>query len=86
MVIASSLARRDLSALCLLAYLRLQRSGADVLVCDIGSARPDAVAIDLLARLQLTARRAGRCLRVQGAPHELLQLAALVGLAEVLRL
>jgi len=47
---------------------------------------PDLRAIDLLARLQLAARRAGLELRLRNATDELLELVAFAGLADVLRL
>ena len=44
----------------------------------------DAGAVDALARLQLTARRSGACLRMRNAPPALLELADFMGLSEVL--
>ena len=55
------------------------------LVCDVGALAPDAVTIDALARLQLTARRLGREVRLRHASSELQELLAFVGLREVLR-
>ena len=55
------------------------------IVCDVGSFRPDAGAIDTLARLQLTARRFGLELRLRHASSELQDLLAFAGLHEVLR-
>ena len=56
------------------------------IVCDVSALAPDAATIDVLARLQLTARRIGRELRLCHATQELRELVAFVGLAEVLRL
>jgi hypothetical protein len=47
-------------------------------------ARPDATAIEALARLQLTALRHGRRIRLRNACGELEDLLALVGLVELL--
>ncbi len=40
--------------------------------------------VDVLARLQLGARRCGLRIALRGAPRELLELVALMGLVEVL--
>jgi hypothetical protein len=56
-------------------------------VCDAGAiVAPDAVAVDALARLQLTARRLGRELRVRRASRELQDLVAYMGLSGVVPL
>ena len=49
------------------------------------AARPDLRTIDVLARLQLSARRDGLELRLRHAPPELRELIALCGLAQILR-
>ena len=55
------------------------------IVCDVGSLAPDAVTIDALARLQLTARRLGGEVRLRHASSELQELLDFVGLRAVLR-
>jgi hypothetical protein len=55
------------------------------IVCDVGALAPDAVAVDALARLQLTARRHGLEIRLRHASSELQELLAFVGLRDVLR-
>jgi len=55
------------------------------IVCDVGALAPDAVAVDALARLQLTARRLGLEIRLRDASSELQDLLAFVGLRNVLR-
>lgn len=53
--------------------------------CDVGGlAEPDVAAIDALARLQLTAIRLGRRVRLRHACDRLQDLVGLVGLREVL--
>ena len=47
-------------------------------------ADPDAVTVDALARMQLTARRAGRRVHLRHACGELQDLLVLMGLGEVL--
>jgi anti-anti-sigma regulatory factor len=49
------------------------------------AARPDLRTIDVLARVQLAARRAGLELRVRHVPPELRELIALCGLGDALR-
>ncbi|MCT4357781.1 STAS domain-containing protein [Streptomyces sp. Je 1-79] len=57
---------------------------ADV-ICDVGGlAHADLAAVDALARLRLTAGRAGHRLRFEGAGRELRLLLGLVGLADLL--
>ncbi|WP_159401283.1 STAS domain-containing protein [Streptomyces maremycinicus] len=59
----------------------LEATGATVVVCDVaGIGPPGLVAVDLLARLQLAARRAGGHLRLRGPDPALGALLDLVGL------
>jgi hypothetical protein len=53
--------------------------------CDVGALPPDAATVDVLARLQLAARRLGREVRLRNASGELRDLIAFVGLRDVLR-
>jgi hypothetical protein len=77
--------RTDIPALCERVGELLERSGADLVRCDVGaSVDADAVAVDALARLQLTARRLGRRVRLGDADVALRDLLAFVGLAPVL--
>jgi hypothetical protein len=65
----------------------LEGSDADRVVCDVGAlVDPDVVTVEALARVRLTARRLGRGVRVRSACDELLDLVALMGLSDVLRL
>jgi ABC-type transporter Mla MlaB component len=78
------LARSDLPALCERGHALLNESGADVLVCDAGPlAETDAVALEAIARLQLTAMRLGSRLCVHNAAVELEELLRFTGLAEI---
>jgi ABC-type transporter Mla MlaB component len=64
----------------------LEASHGELVVCDVGAlVDPDVGTVDALARLQLTAGRLGRHLRLRGASPELLDLLALVGLRDVVR-
>jgi ABC-type transporter Mla MlaB component len=59
---------------------------SSTIVCDVSGLAPDGAAVDVLARLQLIARRQGRELRLRHASRELQSLLAFVGLGDVLRI
>jgi ABC-type transporter Mla MlaB component len=85
--IEGPLARADLHALCDRARAALAGSDATVLLCDLGTGvPPDAVTVDALARVQLTAKRLGRGVRLRHASKELQALVGFVGLGSVLQL
>ena len=83
--VGTTVTRADIPGLCAgLAELVRGRPGG-VVVCDVvGVTRPDAVTVDALARLRLTARRHGWDLVVGGAGPDLLGLLRLAGLTDVL--
>ena len=63
----------------------LVESGSTDLVVDVSALlAPDVATVDALARMQLTARRLGREIRVQHACHRLVELLVLTGLADVI--
>jgi len=76
--------RTDLPRLCEQVDALLETTGAEVALCDVSEAEPDAVSVDALARLQLTARRCGCQARLRGASDELIELLIFVGLRDVL--
>jgi ABC-type transporter Mla MlaB component len=79
--------RADIPELCERARGLLRDDAADQLVCDVGAiVAPDAVTVDALARLQLTARRLGRRARVEHASAELRGLLMFMGLSDALPL
>jgi ABC-type transporter Mla MlaB component len=78
------IARADLPGLCERVCGILERSGADVALCDVRGVDPDAVTVDALARLQLAARRHGCQVRLRHASSELLELVSFMGLSDVL--
>jgi ABC-type transporter Mla MlaB component len=87
LVISGPIARADVPRLCERVRVLLEGSNASLAVCDVGGlAEPDAVAVDALARLQLTARRLGCQVRVSHADGELQDLLALMGLRDVVPL
>jgi len=65
-------------------YLQMGASVPRPLICDLRSLGADAETIDLLARLQLAARRHGWTLRFFHASPALQELIAFVGLDAVL--
>jgi ABC-type transporter Mla MlaB component len=85
LVLSGPLARTDIPALCARAREVLEGNDCDPVVCDVGAvADPDAVTVDALARLQLTARRVGRRVQLRYACGELQELLVLTGLSDVL--
>jgi ABC-type transporter Mla MlaB component len=84
--VAGPIARADVPAICRDVAAMLEATGADVALCDVGSLRADAIAVDALARIQLAARRMGRRVVLRHAAGDLRDLLAFVGLAGVLRI
>jgi hypothetical protein len=77
----------DIPALCDRVRVILEHGRADVVLCDTGAlVRPDAVSVDALSRLELTARQLGGRVRFLHACGELRELLAFVGLGDVLPL
>jgi len=85
LVIWGPIERADLPGLLARVCGRLQGSGAQLVVCDVGAVAADAVAVDALARLKLAAQRNGCQVRMLGASEELSELVAFMGLEDVLR-
>jgi ABC-type transporter Mla MlaB component len=52
--------------------------------CDVTAVPSDAVTVEALARLQLAARRNGCQIQLRNASADLLELVAMMGLADVL--
>ena len=82
--IRGPITRTDLPGLCDRVCGVVERSGAAVVLCDVGGVGTDAVTVDALARLQLAARRHGCQVRLRRASHDLLDLLAFMGLQDVL--
>lgn len=79
--------RADIPGLCERARVLLTNDVKVQLVCDVGAiVSPDAVTVDALARLELTARRLGCQVRVEHASAELRGLLAFMGLSDALPL
>ena len=87
LVIPAQIAPRDVPAICDRLRCALARSNVGEIVCDVGALdNPDLRAVDVLATLQLTARRLGRRMRLRHASSRLMELLALAGLDGVLAL
>ncbi|MEV8321369.1 STAS domain-containing protein [Streptomyces sp. NPDC059900] len=81
LTLTGTLDKEKTHGLCEEARATLQATGAEVLVCDVAGVGPPVLAaIDALARLQLTARRADGRIRVRNAAPALRELLDLVGL------
>jgi hypothetical protein len=85
LVFRSPIEPQDIPVFCRRARVLLERSEAELVVCDVGAlVEPDAVAVEALARVWLTIRRLGRGVQLRRSCHELEELLAFMGLAEVL--
>jgi ABC-type transporter Mla MlaB component len=81
------MATAEVAALCEGVRLAMDRSRADLVLCDLGRLTDaDLGTVDALARLQLTGRRLGCRVDVRNAPPGLRELLLLVGLGQVVRL
>jgi ABC-type transporter Mla MlaB component len=81
--IGGPIARADLPDLCERISTLLERTDAEVILCDVTGACPDGVTVDALARVHLAARRHGCTTRLCGASSELSELLAFAGLRDV---
>jgi ABC-type transporter Mla MlaB component len=82
--LSAPIARADLQQLCECVCGLVDRTGADVAVCDVSRLDPSALTVDALARLQLAARRRGCEVRLRRSSTELRRLVDFMGLADVL--
>ncbi|MET9447901.1 STAS domain-containing protein [Streptomyces cinerochromogenes] len=81
LVLSGPVHRDVVDGLCAEVRALLEGGGGRVVVCDVGGLGPPGLAaVDLLARLELTARRAGGRIRLQDPGPALHALLDLVGL------
>jgi hypothetical protein len=83
LVVAGPIADGDVPRLCERLRAVIASSDAELVVCDVAALPANARAIEALARLQLTARRLHRRIRLQRAAPGLEHLLQFVGLADV---
>ena len=83
LVIDGPIAAADVPRLCDRLLAVLSASDAEIVVCDVGTLPADATTIEALARLQLTARRLGRRIRLQRTSGDLDRLLEFAGLDDV---
>jgi hypothetical protein len=62
------------------------KPGPPTFALDVGGLAPDAVTVDVLARITLDGRRHGCRIALEGASRDLLELVAFLGLEDVLAL
>ncbi|MGP3984902.1 STAS domain-containing protein [Streptomyces sp. KR80] len=85
LTVAGPVARADVPLLCeRLRLLLLEHANADRVTVDVGSLAADLAALEALARMQLTARRLGRRIRLCHADTALRNLLAWAGLDDLL--
>lgn len=81
LVLTGPVTRDEVTGLCDDARTLLEATGARTVVCDVAGLGPPGLgAVDLLARLELTARRAGARIRLRDPAPALHALLDLVGL------
>ncbi|NNN31659.1 STAS domain-containing protein [Streptomyces sp. S3(2020)] len=81
LVLAGPVTRDEVAGLCDDVRALLEATGAGAVVCDVGGLGPPGLgAVDLLARLELAARRAGGRIRLRDPALALQALLDLVGL------
>jgi ABC-type transporter Mla MlaB component len=87
LAIGGPIARSGIPGLCERARRMLEANEATMVVCDVGALdHPDAVAVDALARLQLTALGLGRRIELLHASGKLQRLLELMGLSDAVPL
>ncbi|MFF7971795.1 STAS domain-containing protein [Streptomyces sp. NPDC007905] len=81
LTLAGPVTRNEVPGLCDGVRALLEATGARVVVCDVGGLGPPGLGVvDLLARLELAARRAGGRIRLRDPDPALPALLDLVGL------
>ncbi|MBC9730516.1 STAS domain-containing protein [Streptomyces sp. TRM68367] len=81
LVLDGPVTRDEVTGLCDDVRARLEDTGAGVVVCDVAGLGPPGLGtVDLLARLELTAKRSGGRIRLRDPDPRLRALLNLVGL------
>lgn len=86
-VLEGQISSRTVPRLCETVRAALEGNDAELVVCDVGAlAEPVCLSMDVLdalARLQLTAKRLGRSIRLRNVPPQLADLLKLTGMDDV---
>jgi hypothetical protein len=83
LVVGGPIAAGDVPALCERLSAVIATSDGETIVCDVGGLPANVKTVEALARLQLTARRRQRRIRLRRASPELESLLEFVGLGDV---
>lgn len=84
-VLSNAVTPADIPGLCEGVRRALESDRRALVICDVGAiTQPDAATVDAIARLQLTAKRMDRLLRLRDVCPRLQELIDLAGLSEVL--
>ena len=84
LVVDGPMTAGSVGSLCGTLHAVLQATGVDLVTCDVaGLAHPSTADVEAVARLQLTARRMGRSIRLRHASGRLCELLDLFGLQDV---
>jgi ABC-type transporter Mla MlaB component len=84
LVIHGTVTPGAITGLCSRVRTLLDDPGVDELTCDLsGVVDPDATVLEALARMQLTARRLHRSIRLRHVQPEMRALLALAGLTDI---
>lgn len=87
LVIGGTIDRAHIKRLCDRVGAFLEDSADHTIVCDVSAlVSPDVVAVDALARLQLTVQRSGHRIQLQHACSELRELLSFTGLDDAVPL
>jgi anti-anti-sigma regulatory factor len=81
-VVIGAITHADVPALCERLRDLVEGRPVEVVVCEVGALAADLLAVEALARLQLTAQRCGCRIRLCEASRELETLLELCGLGE----
>jgi ABC-type transporter Mla MlaB component len=85
LVVAGRVTPETIPGLCARVRALLDDPAVTVITLDLsGVVEPDAVALDGLARMQLTARRMGRAIRLRHVRPQMRALLAFAGLTDVI--
>jgi anti-anti-sigma regulatory factor len=83
LVLGGRLDPAAMSGFCARVEALIDQCKADVVLCDVNTVYPDAVALDLLGKLRLAVLRTGCAFRLRDPSPELIDLLEFCGLGEL---